>query len=141
RCWPLRQLAELQLASRRSRGTVQAIRGLHTGDGWLAVAARLPPSGVSDGPLVEYTELLATLLHELAHFEEADHGPAFYLLLGQLVTECCGEDSLRADALRRRVELEELWPCRSRWLAGSQALWSSGGTAPLSALKLRAGDG
>merc|ERR1712232_817869 len=85
--------------------------------------------------LAPYAEVLATLLHELAHFEEAGHGTAFYTLLSTIVSEACsssGTASSQGQAttcsshlpgdleqdVRKNIErLDGLWERRAAWHA------------------------
>merc|ERR1712232_900304 len=83
--------------------------------------------------LAPYAEILATLLHELAHFEEAGHGIAFYDLLSTIVSEACsssGTASSQGQAsrshlpgdleqdVRKNIErLDGLWGRSAAWRA------------------------
>merc|ERR1719323_2429610 len=77
RRWELLKVSEL-VPARSTRRTARCLLGTHDADGCIRVLLR---DDCARSGWVSYEEVLATLLHELAHFEEPGHGPAFYALL------------------------------------------------------------
>lgn len=90
RGWQLREVLEMPLQG-VSRCGFQ-LQGYNPDNGRLLVCmkgCRGVSAGSHAGP---YKEILATLLHELVHFEILGHGPAFYKEYSALVNEVCGDD-------------------------------------------------
>ena len=59
-----------------------------------------------------YKEVLATFLHELAHFAHLGHGPDFYNVFGALVREVRGERGAGDQFLRLSTTLDFRAPSR-----------------------------
>ena len=83
RCWYLHEVVELEPEASKTKRF--HILGNHQdGEGSIEAVVR---SGGGEGKLAPYVEVLSTVLHELAHFEHAGHGPGFYELLGEIVAD------------------------------------------------------
>jgi ribosomal protein S18 acetylase RimI-like enzyme len=88
RGWPLREVVEAPLHATRCGVQLQ---GFNVGDGRVLVCLKSSRSRGIAAPVAPYREVLATLLHELAHFEHLGHRSVFYSTLGALLREVTGE--------------------------------------------------
>ena len=115
RQWRVCEVSELPPQRQKKRLSCEAVLGTHhIGTGRIGVAVRDPQTRFRLAP---YDADMANLLHELAHFEQADHGAAFYRVVGSILEELAhGEGgSARHTRLGEHIARDELFSTPKRW--------------------------
>lgn len=131
RRWPLQEVVELPSQQNLSRCRFE-LRGFNPGCGRVLVSVKCCESRRQGAQVAPFKEVLATLLHELAHFAHLGHGAAFYRELGSLVKETasvgdfgqCGDRTELSAKVSTHIAQHELGQraptCWRAFFSGSQ---------------------
>eukprot|EP00929_Paragymnodinium_shiwhaense_P078822 TRINITY_DN40893_c0_g1_i1.p2 TRINITY_DN40893_c0_g1~~TRINITY_DN40893_c0_g1_i1.p2 ORF type:complete len:137 (-),score=26.31 TRINITY_DN40893_c0_g1_i1:839-1249(-) len=103
RGWPLREVVELAPSRAGASSNRKALLGLNDMEGGVHIAVKVSDTCDSLAPSMD---ILATFLHELAHFNHGPHDINFYKFFGELVADFCAIEAMPGSfeqELRRNI--------------------------------------